>query len=753
MAVLDVSRFGGVAPSIEPENLGPERAQAAENLDARYGDFRPVKGTGASVATVSASTKSLHRTASGTWLSSTNVVDYVNGQIVEPSVERVYLTGRSAYPEAWQSGSYRRLGVRAPAAAPTVLHNVVDEFSDIEQQSAVRTWGEAIRDAVLANITPMLLGNAKPSTTSLDSVWLAHGDVTPMPTTSGGQIAYAIPLTAGAATNPTDQYLLDPLLHGAEITYSAASYWAVPAVWRAYGYDVDEAAIATAIKALLKPPENVEQLVPDAIADQIAARIAKIADPTADPLAILIANVNVAQGDVLTANLRVLDDKSRVYALAGLLARLEAAVRSIDNYFLQWETQLGLILEDYRYLVPAAVVRDVKTRFYRYTYVSDWDEESAPSAPSAKLDLDQNDTVDVTAAAPPSAGVYGAITHWRLYRALTTNTGQAWAFVVEQAIADLTFTDDLDDKELEETLETETWIEPPAGLTNLCGGANGIMLGSVGNTIYACEPDTPYAWPDEYRIPLQAQVVAIVSVGQSWIVLTDGQPYLISGADSASLSAVKLGEPQACVSKRGVARVAGGCLFPSPDGICLATTGGIELLTLGAYTKEDWAALTPSTSFAAFSEGVYHLWLPTPGKRLAMDLVKTNITVSDYTGATGAYTDQPTDTLYVASGTTVLPMFQGSALTGGYTSGVFVYGGHPAFAAGVVLGTFTSAVLKIYANGTLLQTTTVYPNTPFPVKGRRRRRWHVRLECAQRAVRIVLASSTDELARAVGAVG
>lgn len=745
MAVLDVSRFGGVAPSIEPDNLGPERAQTAENLDARYGDFRPVKGAGSSVTTVTTATKSLHRTSSGTWLSSTNEVDYVNAQINDPSVERVYLTGRSAYPEAWQGGSYRRLGVRAPSAAPTVTHNVIDEFSDIEQQNAVRTWVQDIRDAVLANITPVLLANGTPSTVSLGSVWLTHGAVSPMPTIAGGQIAYAIPLTAGKATNVSDQYLLDPALNGQQITYLGNPYWAVPAVWRPYGYDLDEAAVSTAIKAILAPPENTTQMVPDAIADQIAARIAKIADPASDPLAILISAVNVAQRDVLNSGVRVLDDKSRVYALSGLLARLEAAVRAVDNYFIAWETQLGLILEDYRYLVPAAVVRNITTRFYRTTQVTDWGEESAPSAASVQLDLDQNDTVDITAATPQATGVYGSVTHWRLYRSSTTNTGAAWQFVVQQAVGDLTYTDGLSQEELEEQLETETWIEPPAGLKNLSGGPNGIMVGSVGNVLYACEPNAPYAWPDEYRIPLKSQVVAIKSTGQSWIVLTDGQAYVVSGSDSASLSAVELGTPQACVSKRSVAEVGGGCLFASPDGICLATTGGVKLLTLGAYEKADWSALTPSASFAAFSEGIYHLWLSTAGKRLAMDMVKTNLTVSSFSTVTGAYNDHPTDTLYVASGTTVLPMFAGSALTGVYASGVFNFDHEPGFAWGIVYGDFTTATLKIYANGTLMQTTTVVANTPFRVKAKRQRRWHVQLEGNDRATKIRLASSTTEL--------
>lgn len=745
MAVLDVSRFGGIAPSLEPENLGPERAQAAENLDARYGDFRPVNGAGSSVTTVSAGTKSLHRTASGVWLSSTNEVDYVNAQIADAGVERVYLTGRQAYPEAWQGGNYRRLGVRSPAAAPTVLHNVVDEFSDIEQQSAVRTWTQTIRDAVIANLTTTLLANPKPTTTSLSSVWLAHGDVAGLPTIHQGQIAYAIPLTAGEATNPEDQYLLDPLLHGAAITYSSASYWAVPAVWRPYGYEVDEAAVSTAIKALLKPPENTDQLVPDAIADQIAARIVRITDPATDPLAILIANVNVAQRDVLTANLRVLEDKTRVYALANLLARLEAAVRSVDNYFIGWETQLALILDDYRYLIPPAVVRNVETRFYRYTYVSDWGEESAPSDPSAQLDLDQNDTVTVTVVAPPSSATYGATSYWRLYRSSNANKGTAWQFVTEVAMATLTYTDAKKQEELEEELETETWVEPRADLENLCGGPNGIMLGSVGNIICACEPDTPYAWPREYEIPLDSQVVAIASTGQSWIVLTNGQNYLVSGADSASLSAIKLGEPQACLSKRSVARVSGGALFASPDGVCLATTGTVELLTLGAYSKDDWAALDPAASFGAFSEGIYHLWLSTPGSRLAVDMVKTNITMSDFSAVTGAYMDLTSDTLYAASGTSVVPMFSGSALTGGYTTGLFTFGEETSFACGIVYGSFSSGSLEIYADGALVQTASVVPNEPFRVKARRGRRWHVRFESSGRCTRIRLASSAAEL--------
>ena len=163
MPRVRITEFGGVAPSVSARDLPPTMAQAAENVELRYGDFRPLKGTGSSVATISSSTLSLHRTPSDTWLSSTNDVDYVNGQINDSSVERVYLTGRSAYPEVWQSAAYRRLGVRKPDT-PTVVVNVTDEFTQADATAASAEFVQLIKDSMLDNLTQTLLGGATPTT-------------------------------------------------------------------------------------------------------------------------------------------------------------------------------------------------------------------------------------------------------------------------------------------------------------------------------------------------------------------------------------------------------------------------------------------------------------------------------------------------------------------------------------------------------------------------------------------------------------
>lgn len=75
--------------------------------------------------------------------------------------------------------------------------------------------------------------------------------------------------------------------------------------------------------------------------------------------------------------------------------------------------------EDGDGLIKVDPDRIIDTRFYIATYVTDWGWESAPSPVSEMLEVDQNDSVTVSIAAPPPDR---HITHWRLYR---SNVGSA----------------------------------------------------------------------------------------------------------------------------------------------------------------------------------------------------------------------------------------------------------------------------------------------------------------------------------------
>lgn len=745
MARITIDKFGGVLPSREVRALPPGNGQKAENLDLRYGDFRPIKGTGASVATVGSGTVSIHLAPSGTVLESTTDANFVNSQVNDPTVDRVYVTGKAAFPQVWSGGTYYRLGVRAPTTAPTLTHNVVDEFTREEWGQSVRNLIESVNAAVIANITTTMLGNPKPSNPGSGRIFLAHGENVDLPTSLDTQICYLSATTAGAINLASDSYLLQPILNGKLVTHSAQQYIAVPALWRAVGYTINEAGLSTAIKALLKPPENTVQLVPDDVADQIASRIVDIADATADPLAILVDRINAAQAGVLNFQSRDLSDIGRAYALQAALDKLEVAIRDVDRYFVTWKDRVEQVLADYRHLLPDYVTREVETRYYVYTYVNAWNEESAPSPVSDVVEIDQNDTVTVTIASPPATGDYVAFSSWRLYRSSTTNDGAEYQLVAETAIGTLTYTDSKLQEELEDSLPLTIQNEPRSDMVNLCGGANGIMLGSAGKVLCPCEPFLPFAFPRAYELTVGYEVVAIASIGSSWIVLTKGDTYLVTGSDSASLSAQKLPRSQACVSKRSVAAVEGGALFASPDGICMVDTSGVTLLTEGAYTREDWQALTPASSLGVFHDGVYHLWLSTAGIRLSLSMGNGEMSRTTVAAPSAAHSLMLTDTLYTVSGTSVLPNFAGSAQTGVYRTGIIQTNSHPSFAYLQVQGEHTSVTVKTYADGALVHTATVTNNVPQRHPAVRGRYWEIELQSTSRFSRFILASSAEEL--------
>ena len=162
MASIKITNFGGLAPSVDPRNLSADGAQTALNLDLRFGDFRPTKGLGASVATVPGGTKSIFRTPSGVWLNSATITNWVNGQIPDAASERVYLTGRSAFPEAWQAGAYRQLGVPAPTVKPTVEAVTNAQFDETAADVAQEAAAAATVAAVLAADAQAYLGAAVP---------------------------------------------------------------------------------------------------------------------------------------------------------------------------------------------------------------------------------------------------------------------------------------------------------------------------------------------------------------------------------------------------------------------------------------------------------------------------------------------------------------------------------------------------------------------------------------------------------------
>ena len=420
-------------------------------------------------------------------------------------------------------------------------------------------------------------------------------------------------------------------------------------------------------------------------------------------------------------------------------------------------------------LLPETVERVITSRFYVATFVTDWGEESQPSEPTELIEVDQNDTVNIARPVVSTGESFAArnITKWRLYRTATGSQITTFQFVEEFPIATTTYIDEKKQDELGEVIVSAAWREPPYRsdeqfdgwpkpvvgsnpyLRGMTGMPNGIMAGFLDNTVAFCEPYHPYAWPVEYQISTEFPVVGLGVFGQTLFVGTTANPYFISGADSASMSAQKLDSNQACASADSIASVQGGVLYASPDGLCVADQNGVRLVSEGLYTREDWQALSPSTMFAIEHENIYYLFYNNGTKGcITFDMRNQKLGRCDLQ-ADAAFVDRLTDTLYLANGTSITAVFRGTAYrTGVWKSIKFTLPDQQPMAWVRVLGDQNASspvTLKWYGDGVLRYTVTLTSITPVRLPPGRYLEHEIEISSQARVTQVFMSSTTQEL--------
>ena len=240
--------------------------------------------------------------------------------------------------------------------------------------------------------------------------------------------------------------------------------------------------------------------------------------------------------------------------------------------------------------------------------------------------------------------------------------------------------------------------------------------------------------------------------GQTLFVGTVANPYFIRGADSASMSAEKLDSAQACVSARSIVSAAGGVLYASPDGICFASSNGVEVITTALFAREDWQALTPSSIKAVMHEGVYYFaysgtYGGVTGGCLALDSVARKLGRVDLT-ATALFADALTDAVFYVSGTSVKRAFATGRRTGTWKSGKVVAPSYAPFAWLQVDGDQsggTPVTVRWTGDGGTPYVTTVTSTTPQRLPSGRYLEHEIEIESAARVTKVMLAGDTQEL--------
>ena len=493
-------------------------------------------------------------------------------------------------------------------------------------------------------------------------------------------------------------------------------------------------------------------------------------NPALDALAATIAPANWAKrSDWPAGNAESMKEANgaRAAAVAASFAALRRAASQVTGAYVALTESMKQKVKDYAAVLfsgdptttglPVPVVRNVESRFYVATLVTDWGEESMPSGPSIMVEMDQNDSASVTRTGTLPTD-RGTIASWRLYRSNSGSTSGGFQLVNKDPIpiAQTVYVDNKKSAELQEVLPTTSWMEPPVGLRGMTGMANGIMAGFVDKTLYFCEPYVPYAWPHgpdsltSYDISIKHAIVGLASFGSNLFVGTEATPYLVSGSDSASMSAVELASGQACVSARSIVALENGALYASPDGICLATFGGVELLTQALFSREDWQALQPWRIQAALHDSVYYfMWVDNVGAGCyALDFVAKKLVRVGMTGS-ALYSDPLTDTLFVARGNQIISVFGTARRTGTFRTGIINVATQQPFAWLQVDSDYTAPVtVKWYGDGVLRHTATLTSIAPVRLPSGRYLEHEVEIETTARVTKLTMAGNTDEMKQA-----
>lgn len=389
-----------------------------------------------------------------------------------------------------------------------------------------------------------------------------------------------------------------------------------------------------------------------------------------------------------------------------------------------------------------------QSRAYLMTFVTEWGEEGAPSLPSNIVSVYEGQPVSLIALNPPPGGAYN-ITKKRIYRSASNGS---YFFVAEIPAAQSTFTDNLSDTQLGETLGSIENEMPPEDLFGLVAFPNGGMVGFSGSDICPCLPYKPYAWPSSLRDSVPHKIIGGAVIGQTLVVLTDGFPYAYSGTDTTSLSGQPIESfPHSCVSRRSVAKTDAGVIYAAPRGLALLTQGGGRLLTEGILSQEDWDALNPSSIHAYGWGGKYIAFYDTGVKQGGFIIdpqdARAPLTMID-TYATGGYVDLRNGYLYLVIGNVVKRWASSGAPLQSYTwrSKRFVLLKPMNYALGQIKAVSYPVTLNLYGDGALFMTKVVTNNQPFLLKsGLRYNELELEVVGANPVTGIFLASSIKEL--------
>lgn len=305
-----------------------------------------------------------------------------------------------------------------------------------------------------------------------------------------------------------------------------------------------------------------------------------------------------------------------------------------------------------------------ESRVYARTYVNDIGEESAPSPASAQLITPHDGSTvnlrDLTVDTEASTG--RNITYQRIYRSAVDTSGDAVLRFVDQIPASQnTYVDTKLGSSLSEVIATIGWDAPRLKMQGLGLTGYGVAYGHIGKIVCLSEPFIAYAFPREYELTTQYDVVAIGHYDSFIIVGTEGSPVVISGIDPANMTMLELPINEACVSAKSMVSMGHSAVYASPNGLVVASGSSAELVTGNIFGVDEWSALNPQSIHAVEHRGRYmFFWKKSETEKGGFIFDPRNPSAGVIridTWCKSTHRDMDTDTLYLLQDDGVLQRF------------------------------------------------------------------------------------------------
>ena len=397
-------------------------------------------------------------------------------------------------------------------------------------------------------------------------------------------------------------------------------------------------------------------------------------------------------------------------------------------------------------LPPAADPAQVESRFYVYTLVSAFGEEGPPSAPSPLIEWNETRDVEISGLQSAVAGAF-AIERVRVYR---THEGQ-YQLVKEVPFGHERVVDEVLSQDLGEPLISMNWRMPPGDLSGLTAFANGLVAGFRGNQVLFCEPFQPHAWPEDYQISVDYDIVGLGAFGNHLVILTNGFPYVISGGHPAAFSTEKIEVAQACVSKASIVSIGHGVLYASADGLVQVSFQGTRLLTQGLFSQREWQQLNPASLIGVWHDQHYLAFFQSEQRQGAFVITPEQPDQVSFVDdvAQAVFLSMSDDALYFTrpDGPTLYRWNQGAeSKTYSWHSRPFVSGHPTAYRWGRLEADGYPITLTLLAPGQPPLHKQIHSAQPFRLGVKRpSREWRVVLEGSERIHALVLADSVQAL--------